>query len=594
MVHNVKTILFSLSLLLASCSHPQSVLTSASVSPSVSPTASASASASESVSVSTRKHPKKEDFINAIETKLLSLSHYDLDQYSYDQAFDSTMKPIEGKFSIGVLHSNVSLYGEKLYHANCEDRLYETPEDLLAPEEGNYTALSSHQYYLKENTDNLTFIDNSQQLEGGHTIGYAIDNKDLIHDFSFISDTFNSLPSNPVGALKDEKAYFDSLVSADPENYVYDATDPYVLKDIEKTEDGYWRYAFSIHFSTCHYGDEYYINRRFDYFMDIDNSFDLKDYGYSVEILDPVFDTDGTTVTGYEPSAAKKYVYSDLSNATLTTSGLTLSDITVTGQNTDGNDINAAGIQVNCERAPRQSYDMSGLTASDLTDSATLTKLSAALPNYLSGVTSSTMTGVLAGGATGASYSETITKQLYKDAFIKTTGLIKASPITQTTDAETEATTYTYGTEETANYSWTLKETAETITTTHSEDESTIYSFMDPLNGTSPMATFKYDGDFCIPCYLAQSAADYLDPSMLTGKISGLTLDSTKCQVQTDGSLLIVGTDYASDFAIAVKDNQISKVVETLLGANSTCYGPAAVVTKTYTLTRGEITDYQA
>jgi hypothetical protein len=527
------------------------------------------------------------DFIQAIDDRISSIRQYAFDQYSYDQAFDSNMVPIEGKYTISLFHSAVSLYEENLYLSQSEDRMYETPADLLADPEGNYDVSSHHDYYLEDGTDELTSIDDATEGEN-HSISYAIYGKDLIHSFDLLKNSFGDIPLEPMEAIKGEKTYFDALVSKDPENYVYDEDDPYTAGHVSKNEDGGYRYAFSVHFSLCHYGDEYYLNRRFHYFIDLRKDRTLKDYGYSVEIMDPVTDESGN-ILSYEADAAKAYYYSEVSSTALGAFSGTLPDIVPTATlDANGNPTNAEGVTVLCQRKPRGVFDSSKLTAADFADAAVIAKLSDALPNYLSGVTSSTMVGSLSHGATGTSYSEKTTRQLYQGAYTSTSGIIIATPYTRSED-DAGTVTFTYGSEETVIYRSTMEETASALTVTHGEDESTIYAFQDPLNGTSPMATFKYDGDFFVPDYLPLDAEDYLDPSMLSTKISGLTLKADQCQVQTDGSLLIVGTDYASDYALTLKDNAISQVVETLLGENSSCYGKDATVTKKYTLTRGDI-----
>lgn len=234
---------------------------------------------------------------------------------------------------------------------------------------------------------------------------------------------------------------------------------------------------------------------------------------------------------------------------------------------------------------------MTTLTTDSLKEDTTIATLAKALPNYLSWCTHSEMSAVLTGADTGAVDTESRSKTLYKDNFTKVTGTLKASPYTSSTDETTNVTTHTYGTVEDVTYSYTLQASAEALTSTHEESESTIYHFSDVLDGKTPVSTFSYTGDFWIPEYLPFTLQDYLDPSTLVSALNLLTLDKSACSL-ADGLLTLKGTDYASDYLLSIKDNKITQVVETPLGDNVACYGSKAVLTKTYVLSAPEITAY--
>jgi hypothetical protein len=546
-----------------------------------------SSSSSSSVFV-----PEKAAFLNAIHAQNTSLRHYALTQSSYDQAFDANMMPIEGKYTVSALLSEASLYEDGIYEMKASSIIYATPVALLAPVSGNFTTLSSHRYDLKNSQDSITFTDEVDE-EAGKSINYAIYPHDIIHSFSALSNSFGAPTSEPLEALEGGKDYFDALVKADPENYIYDATDPFVANPTTKNDDGTYTYSFSVHFSTCHYGDIYLANRRFDYFINLKNDLSLKDYGYSIEVFDPLFDSSGA-ITSYAADAAITYDYSALSSAILESFAGTLPDIATASYNEEGDPLNAAGTKLMLLTGPVASYDMSTLSSDSLTDDTVIASLAKALPNYLSWCTKATMDAILTNGDTGAVYEEHCVKTLYKNNFVETAGTLKATPVTSTTDASTEVTTYTYGSEEDVTYSYSLQVNADTLITTHKESESTVYNFPDPLNGVSPLASFGYGGDFFIPEYLPFSAQNYLNPSMLVNTLSGLTLDKSACQISSEGVLTLKGTDYASNYVISISDNKITDVVETPSAENVICYGAKATLTKTYSLSDPALTDYQA
>jgi hypothetical protein len=557
---------------------------------------SSSALSSSSSSSSTIPLPSKADFTSAILLEGDAVRHYTMDQRSYKTAFDANMIPIEGKYTVSSFLSDVSLYDDQVYLSKSRSLIYSDPVTLLAPVSGEATELSSNDYYVKDAAKTITSIDDSHDEAGVHRVAYSLFEEDLIHSFSSLEESFSALPMSFLSAYVGGKSYFDGLVANDPENYIYDDTDPFVENPVALNSDGSYTYSFSVHFSSCHYGDYYYINRRFHYFIDLNADYSLKDYGLGIEVIDPLFDSDGN-LTGYAPDAGEETIFSAVSAADLGNFKGTLPDLTVAKTDESSNDYNADGALLQVMRVPHPSFDMTSLTSASLQEDATLASLSAAMPAYLSWATSCTMEGILTNGDAGAVYEEHKSKTLYTNDLVRTTGTLKASPITETstTDETTEetTTTYSYGPEEDVTYSTSLQLTAKAIVYSHEETESTAYHADDPLDGKSPVSTFALDGDYKVPSYLAWSEEDYLNPSMLLESLSLLAIDKTASSL-SEGVLTLKANDGAADYLITIAQNKITKVVETPSALNTIQYGKNAVVTKTYVLSDPTPTAYQA
>lgn len=557
---------------------------------------SSSVSSSSAISSNTAILPSKADFTNAILLQGDAVRHYVMNQRSYDQAFTANMIPIEGKYTVSSFLSDVSLFDDRVYLSKSRSFIYNEPVALLAPVSGDATALTSNDYYVKDAAKTMTYIDDSHDESGVHMVSYSLFEEDLIHSFDALEDSFSALPMGFLAAEVGGKSYFDGLLANSPEDYVYDETDPFVENPVITNSDGSYTYSFSVHFSQCHYGDNFYINRRFHYFIDFNPDYSLKDYGLGVEVFDAVFDDNGV-LTGYAPDAAEETIFSEVSSTKLGDFKDALPDLTVAQSDESGNAYNADGALLQILRVPHPHFDMTALTSASLQDEAILTSLSAALPSYLSWATSCTMDGLLTNGDSGAIYEEHKTKTLYTNDFVRTLGTLKASPITQTdTTDETSGTTtstYAYGTEEDVTYSTSLQLSAKAIVYSHEETDSTVYHAEDPLNGLSPVSTFALDGDYKVPAYLAWSASDYLDPSMLLQAMTSLTIDKTLSTL-SEGVLTLEASDGASAYLITVEQNEIKQVVETPNALNTIPYGANAVVKKTYVLSNPTPTAYQA
>jgi hypothetical protein len=512
-------------------------------------------------------------------------------QRSYDQAFDSSMMPIEGKYVVSSFLSEVSLFDDQVYLCKGSSIIHDDPVSLLDPVSGAYTTLSTNDYYVKGTAAAITSIDDCHE-GSAHTVNYAVYDNDLIHSFLSISNSFSVIPNAFVAAYDGGKDFIDAMVAADPTEFTYDDTDPFVLKPIVQNSDGSFTYSFTAHFTRCHYDDIYEANRRFGFFVDLNADYSLKDYGSSVEIFDPLTDASGN-ITGYAADAATEVIFSGISSDSLGNYGGSLPDLVTASTNENGDALNAEGATLIATRTPHPSYDMTSLTSASLEDAAVVSSLAGALPSYLAWATKSTMDGTLANGATGAVYEEHQTKTLYQNDIVHTEGTLKESPITETTDEDTGVTTYTYGAEEDVTFASTLTLTASLISFNHEETESTVYHYADPLNGVSSLASFSYSGDYKIPEFLAWSEGDYLNASSLGESLSGLTLDAASSSI-ANGVLTLKGTDNASDYVITIEANQVRKVVETPSALNTVSFGESAVITKTYVLSAPELTAYGA
>jgi hypothetical protein len=138
--------------------------------------------------------------------------------------------------------------------------------------------------------------------------------------------------------------------------------------------NGDFLYSFAVHFSTCFDADEdayYYLNRKYTYFIRLDSKQELVNYGYNVAEYNQETDSAGNTV--YLAEAGRRYIYSSIVNDLTVTDNLAFPDILVTGQDSDGNNCNAAGIPVTVIAAPLSHFDMSTLTLADVAKEETLT-----------------------------------------------------------------------------------------------------------------------------------------------------------------------------------------------------------------------------
>lgn len=535
--------------------------------------------------------PARSAFIKALTDSTENVTHFKRVFNSYDQAFDSDNMIIVGKFTVSSYVSDVSTYDNDTYKAVCESKIYTTPFDMLEAPTGKSMNVSNHDYYLQATDTKLTYIDDAT-IDTDRSINYCQYNVDLIHQYSSFKSAFTDFPKQNVSVYGDGKTYFDGLVSASPDYYSYDTTDPFVDNPVIANSDGSFTYSFSAHMFTCHYGDYYDVNRRFTYAVTIDADSNLLNYALSVESFDPVYD-DNNVLTGYEVTSATTDTFSSLGNDSLGDYSTALPDMVSVGSDDDGNYLNAAGVKVQPMYVPHPSYDMSAISQDDLNDDDIINKLSASLPSYLTSCTGCTMDATLSDGDTGAVYQEHREKKLYTNDFVKMDGTLKQSPVTESEDEDTGETTYTYEEEEDVTYSTTLQVSSDKIAITHEETDSTVYFYQNPLNGIDEMGVFSFEGDFDVPSYLPMSVLDYLDPSMLTSALTLVSLDKEQCSV-SDGVLTLQGTDYSSDYLITIKDNKITHVTETPTSINCEPYGANAKITKEYVLSEAAIADYQA
>lgn len=535
-----------------------------------------------SSATSTIPLPAKEVFYQKLAPAVTSPKGYAFERDSYDQAFDANMVPIQGKYTVTAWQSVATLYANSHYRNLATSFIHSTPVDLLAePKSGDEEGATTHDYSLQDDGKQLTYIDDIVE-ESKESINYAVYDEDIIHSNASLTTAFPSIPNKPLAALNGGKSYFDALIAKDSENYIYDSSDPFLENPVALESNGDFLYSFAVHFSTCFDADEdaYYLNRKYTYFIRLDSKQELVNYGYNVAEYNQETDSAGNTV--YLAEAGRRYVYSSIVNDLTETDHLAFPDILVTSQDSEGNNCNAAGIPVTVIAALLSHFDMSTLTLADIAKEETLTAWQNGMAGYLASVTGVTMTGTIANPVTGQSYSETYTRTLYKNNIAITTGELKETPAT--TD---DAGATTYGTEEDVHYSMKVSLSADAITVEHQEDESTVYHMADPTNGLSPLAAFKFDGDFLVPSYWTWNANQYLDPSSLNDKSSTVAIDATTSTFDSDGTFHLHLSDYSSTYVVDIKANHISQVVETLPADDG-----GAVITKTYVLSEAPITDY--
>jgi hypothetical protein len=516
----------------------------------------------------------KAPYLAALKAKINDIHHYILTQDSYDQAMDSNFVPIIGKFTVSRNRNEVSLFDNKIFKNVASSSLFDTPVSMLESPSGTSTVLSSHEYYLQDQSSQVVFIDHSHEV-GANTISYAGYPHDLIHDYSLCNDAFSGIPLAQTSPLLEGMDYFTAWAAKEPDEFELDNTDPYG-ESVATNADGTSTYKESIHYLLCHYGDEYQINRKFTYFVNLAADQSLLSYGLSIQTYQPIYD-DNNNLTGFDNDSGMTFTYTSVSSETLGDDSEALPDYSVYSTDSEGNALNKDGETVINNVVQPVLYDSSTLSLAGLADEAVQKKLLSSLPLYLDYASSCTMSGTLSNAPTGASYSESWTSSV-KDNVLSYSGEAKGKSVSQ---SETDSS-ISYGSDEDVTYSASITATREALSfsETKNVETSSVYQSFDPLNGVSPLRTFNFSGDFIVPDFLAGSLEDYLDPSLgLRSDFKLLTLDLSASKENSDGSLLLSLSDYSSTFVVHLSRN---KILDILMTSSVDVDGSSKV--KTFTL----------